>query len=351
MRALAGRVLTVGVPGAQLDGATRRALIALAPGGVVLFRRNVETVAQLRRLVAALHALPSRPRVAIDHEGGRVQRLVAPFTHFPAAADVGRAGVAAARAVGQAMGRELSAIGIDNNSAPVLDVPRAGGSDAIGERGFAAEPHRAAALAVAFLRGLQRGGVLPCGKHFPGHGAATADSHLTLPVVRRSRRALARTEMAPFRAAIAAGVPLLMTAHVRYPALDARRCATLSPAILGDLLRSALGFRGIVVSDDLAMRAISDHRDVPNAAQAALAAGVDWLLVCHDLATAQRAADRLVAAALRCTRFATRLRDAATRVAALPARSATRPALRLPVAAHAALADRIAAVAAAARAC
>lgn len=352
MRELAGRVLTVGLPGARLDAATRRALVGLAPGGVVLFRRNVEDVVQLARLVAALHALPSHPLVGIDHEGGRVLRLGAPFTQFPCAADIGRGGVRAAHAVGRAMGAELASIGIDINYAPVLDVPIGAATAAIGDRAFATEPRRAAALGVAFLRGLRRAGVLPCGKHFPGHGAAVADSHLTLPVVRRSRRALARTELVPFRAAIAAGVALLMTAHIRYPALDRRRCATLSPRIVRDLLRGTLGFDGVVVSDDLAMRAVSDRLSAPDAAAAALAAGVDWLLVCHDLAIAARVAERLIATATRGGAPAARLAQAAARIERLQRlRRAAPPPLRLPVAAHAALADRIRAVAAAARAC
>ncbi|MEO8601265.1 MAG: beta-N-acetylhexosaminidase [bacterium] len=351
-RELAGRVLTVGLPGPRLDRATRRELVRLAPGGILLFRRNIEDAAQLTHLSAALHALPARPLIGIDHEGGRVLRLATPFTQFPPAADVGRLGVRIAHAVGRAMGVELASLGIDINYAPILDVPRPGASDAIGDRAFATAPHRAAALAVAFLRGLQRGGVLPCGKHFPGHGGAEADSHLSLPVVRRSRLALARTELVPFRAAIAAAVPMLMTAHVRYPGLDARRCATLSPTILRRLLRDTLHFTGVVVSDDLAMRAISDRLTAPSAGAAALAAGVDWLLVCHDLGVARRVADRLVDAAQRSARAAARLLDAARRIRQLPRRAEDRPSrLPLPVAAHLALAERIYRVAAAARTC
>jgi len=345
-------VLTVGLPGPRLDAGTRRTLLRLAPGGVVLFRRNIVDAPQLAALIAALHALPSRPLVGLDHEGGRVQRMGAPFTRFPSAAAVGRAGVAAARAVGLAIGRELAGSGIDVVYAPVLDVRSAADHAGLGDRAFAATPRRTAALGVAFLRGLRAGGVLPCGKHFPGHGAADANSHSVLPVVRRGRQALARTELAPFRAAIAAGVPLLMSAHVRYPALDARRCATLSAPILHRLLRERLGFTGVVLSDDLSMTAIRAQLDAPDAAVAALRAGVDWLLVAHDLDDAARVADRLMAVAADDRAFAARLRDAATRVARLRRlRRPTRPPIALPSAAHAALAARIRAVAAIGAAC
>lgn len=341
-------MLSVAIPGTRLTRATQRALIRLAPGTVVLFARNVVDPTQLRALTAALHALPSRPLIAIDQEGGRVQRLPPPFTRFPSAAEIGRAGVAAARAAGTAIGRELASAGIDIDYAPVLDL-RSRGSDAVvGDRAFASDPRRAAALAVAFLRGLRAAGVLACGKHFPGHGAADADSHLRLPVARRTRAELARRELVPFRAAIAAGVPLLMTAHVRYPALDRRRCATLSPAAVTALLRGRLGFAGVVVSDDLSMGAI---RNVPQAAVAALRAGVDGLLICDGLDAAFAVADHLVATARADRRFAAQLAEAAARIAALPRPTRRRRALRLPSAAHAALVARIRAVAGAQPAC
>jgi beta-N-acetylhexosaminidase len=350
-RALAGQVLTVAVPGPRLTRATQRALHRLAPGGVVLFARNIVDPAQLRALTAALHALPSRPLLAIDQEGGRVQRLPPPFTRFPSAAEIGRAGLTAARAAGMAIGRELTTAGIDIDYAPVLDLRSPGGDAVVGDRAFAGDPRRAAALAVAFLRGLRSAGVLGCGKHFPGHGAADADSHQRLPLVRRDRAALARRELVPFRAAIAAGVPMLMTAHVRYPALDRRRCATLSAPTVTALLRGRLGFGGVVVSDDLAMGAIRNACDAPQAAVAALRAGVDWLLVCQELDEAAQVADHLVATACADRRFAARLAEAAARVAALPRPAQRRGAIRLPCAAHAALVARIRAVASARQAC
>ena len=350
LRDLGGRVIAAGIPGPALDAASRRALAELRPGAVILFRRNVKSPAQMRALTAALHRLPSRPLVAIDHEGGRVTRLSPPFTAFPAAADVGRAGVAAARAVGKAIGRELASVGIDINFAPVLDI----GSDTsvMGDRAFAADPAAVAELAVAFAAGLLAGGVLPCGKHFPGHGATATDSHHERPVVTASRDTILARELVPFRAAAHAELPMLMTSHILYPALDPARIATLSPAIAHTLLRRELGFAGVLWSDDLTMRAASDERTPAEAAVTALAAGVDGVLVCHDLQEAQQAADAIARAVGDGELLPTRLREAAARIAAVTARRRRRiRRLELPAPAHVELAERVRVMAATRRAC
>jgi beta-N-acetylhexosaminidase len=293
-----GRLFMIGIPGPELEADTRRTLERLDIGGVVLFRRNVVSPAQIAALTGALHALPSAPLVAIDHEGGRVLRLEEPFTRFPAAAVVGSGGDSALTfEIGQAMAEELSSVGIDLNFAPVLDVHSQPANPIIGDRAFGSDPALVSTMGVALMRGLLAGGVVPCGKHFPGHGDTEKDSHVELPTVRRSRAELEGTELAPFRAAIAAGIPMLMTAHVLYPALDAERPATVSRAILTDLLRAELGFEGVVISDDLEMRAISDHGDIGAAAVASLSAGADALLVCQDLAKAEHAVQAVEAAA------------------------------------------------------
>ncbi|MFN8624848.1 MAG: beta-N-acetylhexosaminidase [Candidatus Binatia bacterium] len=279
-----GRLFFVGIPGLRLDPATRRVLERLHVGGVILFRRNFDTPAQIAELTAALHALPSQPLVGIDHEGGRVLRLGEPFTQFPPAARVGRGGDATlAFRVGQAMAAELRSVGIDLNFAPVLDVHSNPANPIIGDRAFSSDPEVVSQCGIAMMRGLLAGGVIPCGKHFPGHGDTVADSHRELPVVRRSRAELERTELRPFRAAIAADIPMLMTAHVLYPALDPTGPATVSTAILTDLLRTELRFAGVIVSDDLEMRAIADRQTIAAAAVATLRAGADALLVCQDL--------------------------------------------------------------------
>lgn len=287
-----GRLFIVGIPGPHLDGETQRILERLGVGGVILFRRNLETPAQIAALAAALHALPSRPLVAIDHEGGRVMRVGEPFTPFSAAAAVGRSGDAGlVFRIGHAMADELASVGIDINFAPVLDVDSNPANPIIGDRAFSSDPVVAGELGIALMRGLLAGGVIPCGKHFPGHGDTEKDSHLELPVVRRSRAQLEDMELVPFQAAIAAGIPMLMTAHVMYPGLDGAHPATMSRAILTDLLRTGLRFGGVVVSDDLEMRAITDHQDIGAAAVATLQAGADALLVCQQLAKAEQAVE------------------------------------------------------------
>ncbi len=297
LRTTIGRLLVVGIPGFEIDAATREALEELCVGGVILFKRNVDTPAQIRALTRALHSLRPRPLISIDQEGGRVARLRNPFTEFPAAAVVGRNGDAGlARNIGEAIGRELSAVGIDVDYVPVLDVHSNANNPVIGDRAFASDPETVARFAIAMMRGLRAGGVIPCGKHFPGHGDTATDSHHELPVVKRSRTGLDQIELAPFRAAISAGIPMLMTAHVVYPALDPKCPATVSPAIIDRLLRQGMGFEGVVASDDLHMRAISASQSIAKAAVDSVAAGVDQLLVCHDLGEAKKVVEAIAAA-------------------------------------------------------
>src|SRR5262245_38782791 len=292
LRRTVAQLFLVPLPGPVLDRPSRRFLTEHPPGGVVLFKRNVRSATQLRRLTDAIHEHGPgvQPLVALDHEGGRVHRLPAPFTHFPPAAIVGaRDDARLAQEVGRAMGRELRAAGIDLDFAPVLDVCSNPRNRVIGDRAFGTAPERVARLGIAFASGLARAGVLACGKHFPGHGASVGDSHFVLPRVRRSRRALTATELVPFVRAIAAGIPALMTAHVVYPALDPRRPATLSPRICRDLLRRRLGFRGVLFSDDLEMNAVASRMTPAERAVQALLAGCDMLLVCQSIETARAA--------------------------------------------------------------
>ncbi len=347
LRQSVSQLFMVGLPGPRLDRATRAFLTDHPPGGVILFKRNIRSAAELRRLAEAIHATGAgvHPLVALDHEGGRVDRLPRPFTHFPPAAVVGAwRDPRLAEAVGRAMGRELRAAGIDLDFAPVLDVWSNPLNRVIGDRAFGTDPARVARLGVALARGLERAGVLACGKHFPGHGASAGDSHFVLPRVRRSRRALAAVELAPFARAIAAGIPALMTAHVLYPALDPRRPATLSPAICRDLLRRRLGFRGVLFSDDLEMNAVAAHSTPARSAVAALRAGCDMLLVCQSLDAARAAMRGVEEAVADGTLPADGVADALARIAALrrrlPSAGASRAPLRWP--AHARLARRLA---------
>ncbi|MGE0682571.1 MAG: beta-N-acetylhexosaminidase [Candidatus Binatia bacterium] len=290
-----GQLFMVGIPDPMIDSTTRAQLLDLRPGGVILFRRNYTDLKQLAALCEELHALlPHQPPlIALDHEGGRVHRLTAPFTHFPAATVVGRTqSVELAQRVGKAMGEELSSIGVDIDFAPVLDVLTNTANTVIGARAFAADPQTVGLFGCAQARGLRAGGVIPCGKHFPGHGATQVDSHEDLPRDERSLDALKQTDCQPFRMAIAEGIEMLMTAHILYPALDAEYPATLSQKTIEGLLRQQLGYQGVVVTDDLEMGAIVRRGAVEQAAVQALCAGADLLLICHkiDFALAAREA-------------------------------------------------------------
>jgi len=282
-------LLMVGFEGKSLSDRLARWLRAGTVGGVILFSRNVEGPRQVRDLCREIRAAAGKkrpaPLIAIDQEGGRVMRLTAPgFTRFPPARCYSLFCCRASRvaeAVGESIGTELRAIGIDINFAPVLDVDSNPINHVIGDRALSADPHTAAELGVAFLRGILSHGVLPVGKHFPGHGNTATDSHEVLPVVRSSRDTLRRRDLHPFRRAIRAGIPALMTAHVLYPALDREFPATLSEKILRGLLRNQLRFRGAVFTDALEMKAITDRFAIGDAAVRAVTAGCDVVLVCR----------------------------------------------------------------------
>lgn len=330
------RLVLAGIAGTSLSGEERRRLARLRPGGIVLFRRNVGTVEELCALTGELRAvLGERAILAIDQEGGRVARLRAPFTGWPPMRAVGRhASASLARAVGARIGAELAAVGIDCDFAPVLDVDSNPANPIIGDRSFGRDPRAVARLALAFAAGLASRGVLACGKHFPGHGDTDQDSHLALPVVRRERRDLERLELLPFRRAAARALPMLMTAHVVYPALDPDRPATLSPRILRRLLRRELAYTGVIASDDLAMHALDAYGSLERLAADACAAGCDLLLACQSLEESARAISGLRRAFRDGRLSASRVADALRRVERL-ARSRTpipadpRRALRL----------------------
>ncbi|MBI3795467.1 MAG: beta-N-acetylhexosaminidase [Deltaproteobacteria bacterium] len=319
-RDIIGRRFMVGIPHPTLDGHTRRLLQELQPTGVILFRRNYRDPETLAALCTEVHSLFSDYSllIALDHEGGRVHRLQPPFTHFPPAATLGRIGSPdLARRVGFAMGQELSSIGIDIDFAPVFDVLTNPRNTVIGDRAFAADPQVVGLLGCAVMRGLREGGVIPCGKHFPGHGATLIDSHDDLPRDERGEADFMQTDLVPFRRAIAEGAEMLMTAHVQYPALDASLPATLSPVIIGELLRRKLGFQGVVVTDDLDMGAIIRHFTIEQAAVDALRAGADLLLVCHKLERAIVARDACIRALSNGTLASQRIEQAEQRIAVL----------------------------------
>jgi beta-N-acetylhexosaminidase len=295
-------------------------LIARGVHGVILFSRNVEDAVQVAELVAELKRLAGRPLlVAIDQEGGRVARLRAAqgFTELPPMRTLGDAGdEALAREVGALLGRELRAVGIDQDYAPVVDVDTNPANPVIGDRSFSRDPAVVGRLGAALAAGLQAEGVAACAKHFPGHGDTSQDSHKDLPHLPHDLARLRRVELPPFRALARAGVAAVMTAHVVFDALDPRRPATLSPEVMR-LLRDEAGFQGCAVSDDLEMAAVAAHFPLEEAAPGAVAAGVDALLVCHQATVQHRAID-LVRAAIEDGRIPrARLAEARGRVEAL----------------------------------
>ncbi len=279
-----GQLLVVGLPGRKITEGDRRLIEEVRPGNFILFERNARSPAQLRDLCQHLRALvkPQKPLILIDHEGGRVSRLPKPFCRFPSQALFGKAGDTALTEVSFfASALELSAIGINMHLSPVLDVWTNPKNRVIGDRAFGRDPHAAAEMGTAAMRGILRAGLLPVGKHFPGHGGTTGDSHVELPRSRVARRTILGWELIPFRAVIKAGLPALMTAHVVFPALDPEHPASLSKKIVTGLLRKKMGFRGLILTDDLQMGAIAQHYPLPEAALLALEAGADLLLICH----------------------------------------------------------------------
>jgi beta-N-acetylhexosaminidase len=277
----------VGFDGVEIPGDLARLVAAGRVGGVVLFARNLDPdqPAAVQRLVASLHRLAPKDApllIAIDQEGGRVQRLRDPWTVWPPMRILGeRDALDDTRAVARALGTELSDTGIRLDFAPVVDVDSNPANPVIGDRSFSPRPERVCAHAAAFVEGLQAQGVAACAKHFPGHGDTRSDSHLELPSLEHDLDRLRAVELPPFAAAIRAGVAAVMTAHVMFPRLDRHRPATLSPEVV-ELLRGELGFGGFCFTDDLEMRAVADHFSVRERTLGPLHAGVDGLLVCRQ---------------------------------------------------------------------
>jgi beta-N-acetylhexosaminidase len=274
--------------GTELGAEDRRRLMHPLAGGVILFSRNYSGPEQLSRLTTDLHALRNPQLiVAVDHEGGRVQRFREGFTAIPSMRELGRlwdTGAQRARQlahdVGLVLASELRAHGVDLTMAPVLDVDYSA-SSVIGDRALHSDPQAVSELARALVRGFRQAGMNGVGKHFPGHGHVRADSHLEVPLDERSFDEIEAADLVPFRRMIDAGLGGIMPAHVIYPRVDSRP-AGFSPVWLRQVLRSGLGFDGAVFSDDLSMEGASVEGGVIERAQAALAAGCDMVVVCND---------------------------------------------------------------------
>jgi beta-N-acetylhexosaminidase len=264
MYALREKIGQMFLVGCQDESLTRDEQLIFAEyqfGGIILFKENCAEPAQIVSLCRSLwqSADETPPFIAIDQEGGRVNRLPQPFTHFPSAAQIGaKRNPALARQLGRATAEELKLAGVNLNFAPVLDVNSNPANPIIGDRAFASDPKQVVEIASAWAQGLRDGGIIPCGKHFPGHGDTEKDSHLELPTVKKSMDDLRAVELEPFADATRNRIESLMTAHVLYPALDPKLSATLSEAIVTGLLRHQLGYEGLVFSDDMEMKAMAD---------------------------------------------------------------------------------------------
>ena len=276
----------MGLAGTELGSAEAAFLRDARPCGIILFARNAADPDQLRRLTDAAHAAVGEEiLVLIDQEGGRVQRLRPPhWRALPAAAAYCKAyagdlekAVRAARAAARLTAAELRAVGINTNCAPLLDVPGPGCHGVIGDRAYAASPQDVAALGAAVAEGLMAGGVLPVMKHLPGHGRAVVDSHFDVPAVTATREELEASDFVPFRAL--AALPAAMTAHVVFTAFDQQAPASISRQVTQDAIRGAIGFAGLLMSDDLGMKALSGS--ITERAAAVLAAGSDVVLACN----------------------------------------------------------------------
>jgi len=279
--------LMVDLRGYGIEAAEREMLQHPMVGGVILFTRNFDSVEQLRTLVRDIHEVRTPPLlIAVDHEGGRVQRFRKEFTIMPSMRLIGRthaidaaAGRKLAHQCGWLMAAELRAVGIDFSFAPVVDLDY-GVSDVIGDRSFGQDPRVVAELAIAFMGGMRQAGMAATAKHFPGHGAVRADSHVALPVDRRPYVDMA-DDLYPYQRLIDNGLPAVMASHVVYSEIDARP-AGFSKLWLQEELRGRMGFNGAIFSDDLSMEGASVMGDMPERARAALAAGCDVLPICNN---------------------------------------------------------------------
>jgi beta-N-acetylhexosaminidase len=290
--------LMVDIAGTQLTAADREVLAHPLVGSVILFSRNYLDRAQLRALVDQIHSVRSPALlIAVDHEGGRVQRFRTGFSPLPPLRRIGQAydadpqqGLAMARALGWLMAAELLACGLDFSFAPCVDLDY-GLSEIIGDRAFHARASVVATLAVAYMHGMRDAGMAATAKHFPGHGAVVADSHLALPVDRRELVDMDE-DLLPYRRLIANAVPAVMVAHVLFPAVDPLPASFSQRWIAGEL-RHGLQFGGLVFADDLTMAGAAAVGDLPARAERALAAGCDVVLVCNDRPGVERLLDHL----------------------------------------------------------
>jgi len=287
-----GQMFQIGFSGTKITPEVEEMIKNYHVGGIIYFRRNIESLRQLSELSNGLQKFSVNHRpglpliISIDQEGGIVHRLIGGGTHFPGNMTLGATrDVELAKRMGQVIASELKAVGINLNFAPVLDVNNNPLNPVIGVRSFGEDPSLVAKLGVAFIEGMQSEGIIACGKHFPGHGDTIMDSHLSLPTVKYNRNHLEKIEFYPFIQAIKAGVDSIMTAHIWFPSLEPKKGVpvTLSYNILTNLLRWELGYTGIIITDCMEMKAVADSFGTSEGAIMSIKAGSDVVLVSHTL--------------------------------------------------------------------
>jgi beta-N-acetylhexosaminidase len=299
-----GQLFMVGFNSQTIDSENKDLIENYHVGGVIYFTRNIENLEQTQKLSKSLQnlALNSGAKIpifiAVDQEGGKVRRIK-DLSYFPANQVLGAAGnLERTRKTAVVTARELKDVGVNLNLAPVLDVNNNPNNPVIGERSFGAEPELVTEMGMAYIKGLQSEGVIAAAKHFPGHGDTTTDSHTELPVINHSRARLDAVELYPFKKAIEVGVEVIMAAHIYFPAIEAEAGipATLSKAVLTDLLRGELDFKGLIITDDLEMGAITKNFGTVSGAVRSIKAGSDIVLISHSYDLQKEAVEAVTAA-------------------------------------------------------
>ena len=283
-----GQLLIIGIRGKTLTQDEAEFIVKYNIGGVVLFARNIESPEQVHALCTTLQALRHKTRdklplfIGVDQEGGRVARLKGGFTKWPAMAEVGKLdSTAVAFKMALVMGQEMRAVGINLDFAPSVDVFTNPKNTAIGDRALSHDPEQVAKLASALVRGFIKSGIIPCAKHFPGHGNTIVDSHDDMPVEDKDLAELRTTEFIPFKKVFRARLDMVMTSHIKFPKVDPDHPVTFSEVFIKKVLREELRYRQIVITDDLDMGALAKHFTVEETAVRALEAGCDILLYCN----------------------------------------------------------------------
>jgi len=276
--------LVAGFEGIEINDHLQTIIKDLGAAGVILFSRNFESPEQLAELTRKIREMAEgRIFICVDQEGGRVARLKEPFTIWPTMNELGRTNdIELATSFGKAIAKELLAVGIDWNLAPIMDVNSNPDNPIIGDRAFGDNPGVVSKMGVAVIKAMQDQGLMACAKHFPGHGGTSKDSHLELPMVVANEDEIYRQELAPFVAAIDAGVASIMPAHVLYPSLDMAHPASTSRVLIQGKLRQALLYNDIVITDDLEMKAVSEKYEPYDLIFMAAMAGNDFLLACNN---------------------------------------------------------------------